>query len=138
MVVGTPLESSFHGIGVQTSAAASVVASRTNWVSSTLGLKAWVGLVGGTLGPECYSGAEKSVHVDGCLALGLGYSRRREIVPSVELVGGIGSPWRLAYGRFESVECQSESWNLRLCAVDIKCVDGILLQDPLIDIPKLF
>ncbi len=44
---------------------------------------------GGTLGPEpaCCLGVAKSDHVDGCLALGLGYSRRKAIAP---LLGDVG------------------------------------------------
>jgi hypothetical protein len=52
--------------------------------------------VGGTLGPEpaCCSGVAKSDHADGCLALGLGCSRRKAIA---QLLGdaSMRSPCRI-------------------------------------------
>lgn len=57
---------------------------------------AFAACVGGTLGPEparCL-GVAKSDHADGCLALGLGCSRRKAIAP---LLGDVSmrSPYRI-------------------------------------------
>jgi hypothetical protein len=64
--------------------------------------------VGGTLEPEHYVDVGRNDRVDGYLALGPGYSRRREIVPLLERVG-MQSPWRLIeMVQLEgTVKCQS-------------------------------
>lgn len=85
--VERPLVSCLLSNHCEKSAAASVVASTMNLVSSKSGSKALAARVGGTLGPGHCLDAGRSGRVDDCLALGPGYSRRMGIDPLLGLVG---------------------------------------------------
>lgn len=93
-----PLGSCVSGIRRYTYGDASEAASTTSSVWSRSESKASAAHVDGTSAPGCCSGAGRSDHAGGCLALDLGCSKRKVIVPLPGGAGHMRSPWQTVFG----------------------------------------